>query len=314
MLNLSNVSNANVNEINVLTKSVDLEAPGVASQIAKRIKVEIDDYCAETYDDGHRNHLGASMIGHDCNRYLWYIFRWAFKEKFDGRQQRLFNRGHREEDRFVEWLRGIGCEVSTHDETQPKNSKGEYPQHRVSGVMGHFGGSLDAIIKLPPRYGILKPVLGEFKTSGTGSKFTDTRDKGMIIKKPQHYAQTSLYGYKRDFSHVLYNIINKNDDDLHIELTKLNHDLGRQLEAKAERIIMSQTPPARLSDNPTFFGCKFCAMADMCHRGAQPEKNCRSCKFAVPIENAQWGCNAHNQIIPPDFIPKGCDKWQPITE
>ena len=85
----------------------DINCTAIASRIAK----DIDEYCVKTYDKGHRNHLGASLIGDKCSRKLWYIFRWCFREKTDGRKQRLFNRGHREEDRFIEWLEGIGAKV-----------------------------------------------------------------------------------------------------------------------------------------------------------------------------------------------------------
>ena len=92
-------------------QSVSLDAPGVAKALAKRILEEIDEYCVRAYDGGHRSHLGASLIGRECKRYLWYVFRWCLHEKTTGRQQRLFNRGHREEARFIEWLEGIGFKI-----------------------------------------------------------------------------------------------------------------------------------------------------------------------------------------------------------
>src|SRR5690606_19393029 len=111
----------------------------------------------------YRWHLGGSLIGHDCSYYLWLVFRWCIHEKSEGadekehnnigRIQRLFNRGHREEDRFVEFLKGIGCQIWTHDENGN--------QFRMSGVNGHFGGSIDGVIKLPPSYGIEEPLLAE---------------------------------------------------------------------------------------------------------------------------------------------------------
>jgi len=44
------------------------------------------------------------------------------------------------------------------------------------------------------------------------------------------------------------------------------------------------------------------------HLNAPVEINCRSCRYAKPVENKQWYCGlpAHNAIIPDDFIPKGC--------
>lgn len=62
-------------------------------------------------DKPFRAHLGGSMIGKKCERELFYSFRWFKRPTFDGRMLRLFNRGHKEEFRFVEYLRMIGIEV-----------------------------------------------------------------------------------------------------------------------------------------------------------------------------------------------------------
>ena len=295
-------------------QSVNLDAPGVAKALAKRILEEIDEYCVRTYDGGHRSHLGASLIGRECKRYLWYVFRWCLHEKTTGRQQRLFNRGHREEARFIEWLEGIGFKVWFENRDEGPNEKGECPQYRISDVMGHFGGSLDGIAILPERYGIPEPVLLEFKTNGTGAGFNKLADDGMPIAKPEHFAQTSTYGKKYNFRYCVYLNINKNDDSLHIEVVKLNHNLGEQMIMKAEQIIMSQTAPARLSDNPTFHKCGYCHMKEVCHKGAVVEVNCRSCAFARPVENAEWFCEVHNGNIPKDFIAKACPSYKEITQ
>lgn len=295
-------------------QSVNLDAPGVAKALAKRILEEIDEYCVRTYDGGHRSHLGASLIGRECKRYLWYVFRWCLHEKTTGRQQRLFNRGHREEARFIEWLEGIGFKVWFENRDEGPNEKGEFPQYRISDVMGHFGGSLDGIAVLPERYGIAEPVLLEFKTNGTGAGFNKLADDGMPIAKPEHFAQTSTYGKKYNFRYCVYLNINKNDDSLHIEVVKLNHNLGEQMIMKAEQIIMSQTAPARLSDNPTFHKCGYCHMKEVCHKGAVVEVNCRSCAFARPVENAEWFCEVYNGIIPKDFIAKACPSYKAITQ
>ena len=282
--------------------------------LALRIKADIDKYCVDTYDGGHRNHLGGSQIGEECKRKLWYIFRWCKHEVTTGRQQRLFNRGHREEARFIEWLEGIGCKVWYEDRSKPQNADGTYPQYRISGVMGHLGGSLDAIVQLPERYGIDEIVLGEFKTNGTGHGFNKLNSDGMAVAKPMHFAQTSIYGKEYRFRYVLYLNICKNDDDIHIEIVKLDEALGDQMKLKAERIIMSQVPPPRLSENPTFQGCKYCHFSEICHVGATPEVNCRSCVNAVPVENAEWFCNVHNGIIPKDFIRKACPSYKAVTQ
>ena len=265
----------------------------------------------------------------------------------------MFNRGHREEARFIEWLEGIGFKIwfescegfAYHAESDSycilgPNEEGdglaerilpenpafrahiarakadglEFPQYRISDVMGHFGGSLDGIAVLPERYGIAEPVLLEFKTNGTGAGFNKLAEDGMPIAKPEHFAQTSTYGKKYNFKYCVYLNINKNDDSLHIEVVKLNHNLGEQMIIKAEQIIMSQTAPARLSDNPTFHKCGYCHMKEVCHKGAVVEVNCRSCAFARPVENAEWFCEVHSGNIPKDFIAKACPSYKAITQ
>jgi hypothetical protein len=312
-------------------------------QVAENILTEIDAYCVETYGDGHRNHLGASLIGNECKRYLWYVFRWCFKENFDGRIYRLFNRGHREEERFINYLEGIGCKVYSDDLTNFKlilHQGGDYeiiensaldeipltsenvsenpihikmakacgvkfPQYRISGVMGHFGGSLDGAIILPERFGINEPILGEYKTNGTGSGFNDLTKKGMKLAKPVHFAQINTYGNKLGFKYCLYIVANKNDDSLYVELVKLDHNQGKQMEAKAENVILSQEPPSRLSNSSTFYKCKYCNAHDVCHGGKVVDKNCRSCANARPVEGGQWECRLYG-IIPKDAIKTGC--------
>jgi hypothetical protein len=89
-----------------------------------------------------RGYLGASVIGHACDRYLWLSFRWAGAEAFDGRMLRLFDQGHRAEARFVDELRMIGAEVH---ETGPDGQ-----QFAVEACGGHFRGHMDgAALGLP---------------------------------------------------------------------------------------------------------------------------------------------------------------------
>ena len=84
-----------------------------------------------------RSHLGASLIGRECARDLWYTFRWATNRlqrieyhtgdhheehcaqcrTIKARFIRLLNRGNLEEARFVALLQMIGVEVWQHDDS-----------------------------------------------------------------------------------------------------------------------------------------------------------------------------------------------------
>lgn len=273
-------------------------SPETRKALAQRIKDDVDTYCVKKFTGEHRDHLGASVIGQDCARATWYGFRWVKFAVFSGRMLRLFNRGHREEERFVEWLRGIGCNVW---EIDPETGK----QYRIWGVQGHYGGSQDAAGMIP--YFPDLPMLMEFKTHNNKS-FTNLFNKGLKISKPQHYAQMCSYGRHYKFKYGLYCAVNKDDDDLHFEVVDLDWNHGNEMINKAQDIIQSQIPPHKISLSSVYFKCKMCPFIDICFNNEPVEINCRSCRYAVPIENAEWGCTKYNQIIPKDFIHKGCSE------
>jgi hypothetical protein len=211
------------------------------------------------------------------------------------------------------YLRGIGCQVWDVDKASPQNEKGEYPQFKVSGVYGHFGGSLDAIVILPERYGIPEPSTFSYKTNGTGRGFCDLTSKGLLLSKPVHHIQESVYCYKMGFRKYGYLNANKNDDDLFVDVQDADWAEAERAEQKAHRIIFSKEPPSKLAENSSYSTCQTCSMRQVCHEDLEPAKNCRSCKYAEPIVEAQWLCTGYNSIIPDEIIRKGCDNWSPIV-
>ena len=91
----------------------------------------------EGQKEAPRPHLGASLLGHPCDRWLWLSFRWAVIEQFSGRILRLFDRGKREEEFVIRNLRAVGVDVREDEDGK---------QFRVD-FGGHVGGSLDGIIE-----------------------------------------------------------------------------------------------------------------------------------------------------------------------
>lgn len=272
-------------------------SPATRKAICEQLKVDVDAWCVKEYTDEHRNHLGASLIGKECAREIWYDFRWVNKEPFDGRMLRLFQTGHIQEGRFITYLRGIGCQVW---EVDPQTGK----QFRIYGVQNHYGGSADSVGILP--YFPDLPILLEFKTHNTKSFTHLVNKESVVLSKPQHFSQMSSYGKHYNFRYGLYVAVNKNDDDIYYELVELDWRQAYDLTSKAQDIITSQVPLQRISNNPSYYACKFCSKSNICHNNASVEVNCRSCKCAVPIENAAWRCSRFNQTIPQDFIKVGC--------
>jgi hypothetical protein len=248
----------------------------------------------------HRKHLGASIIGRSCARSIWYTFRWAKKEKFRGRMLRLFDRGHKEEDRFIDWLRAIGCEVWT------RTPDGK--QYRVSDCLGHFGGSLDGVARGIPEFPTI-PMLTEFKTHNEKS-FKQFETKMLVSAKYEHYVQCQLYMGKMQLEKALYMGICKNNDALYLEIIDFHPDVYNQYLARAKFIIFSEVAPPKLNQSPGWWQCQFCNFKDICHNDEVAEKNCRTCCFSTPVEKKKWECSYPEKpvIFRPDnlVIATGC--------
>lgn len=322
-----------------------------------------------------RNHLGGSMIGKTCERELMYSFRWSVRPAFEGRMLRLFERGHKEEFRFVNFLRMIGmnvrefseclmydpesdsymtipwrdeftppsepeiearCEDVTGDEYHMRRAKEkgvECKQWRISDVEGHFGGSLDGIADAPFDIPVDVGVSIEALLSSTNNKFIPMGEEFLLefkthntksfcklvtervkVAKPIHWAQMQIYMHKKGLRFAVYVAVNKNDDDLWIEVVEYDPAEGPRLLARAERVIHARTLPARVGKHPSWHECKFCDYSKQCHYSAPLEKNCRNCKHAEPVAGGEWRCNNWNAIIPVDAILKGCDSYSVITD
>jgi hypothetical protein len=273
-------------------------------ELSKMLASDIDTAIEGNAEYPHRWHLGASIIGQSCLRKTWYAYRWCVAETFSARMLRLFQRGHREEPRFAEMLTMIGATV----QLEVGGSQG-----RFTAISGHFGGSCDGTVTLPAKYNISTEVLAEFKTKATGAAFTKMKREGVALANPQHWAQICTYGNAFHLNHYLYMVVNKNDDDLHIEIGDIDTAHGVEMTSRARYIIASQTAPARMSDNPTHWQCKFCPAHGVCHTGVPLDKNCRSCKHASPVANAEWRCGLFGNVIPRDFVKTGCERWEPVA-
>lgn len=247
---------------------------------------------------GFRTHLGASLIGKECERALWYDFRWTTKAKFPGRVLRLFETGNREEERLVRNLRRTGATVV---EVDPQTGR----QLRVAAHGGHFGGSLDAValdlIEAPKTWHVV-----EFKTHAQKS-FTDLAAKKVRESKPQHYAQMQVYMLLTEISRAMYLGVNKNTDDLYVERIELDKAFASQLLEKAGRIIFAPNPLPRISEDPAWYQCRLCDHASVCQGSRSAEINCRTCLHATPVEGG-WHCARHDKPLSDVDQRMACDK------
>ncbi len=236
-----------------------------------------------------RSHLGASGIGRECAREIWYGFRWTTLPNFPDRILRLFNRGHLEEARFLSMLLMIGCDVYQQDENGN--------QFRISDAGGHFGGSGDGVaIGIPD----LEPgttVLCEFKTSAE-KPFLKVKKEGVRVAKFEHYVQMQTYMKKMGLAIGLYVVVNKNNDELYAELVPFNDSIAEQFIQRGVNLVWTENPPDKISKSAGWFACKFCDHRPVCHLDAEPCVNCRTCKYSEATAEGAWICD--HPVVPVD--------------
>ena len=249
-----------------------------------------------------RAYLGASSLGGSCERKLWYGFRWAEVRKFDGRIYRLFERGRNEERTIIEELRGIGCTVS---DTQPDGS-----QWGFADLGGHLRGHMDLAACGTP-YAPKTWCVVEAKTHSAKS-FKDVADKGVKESKPEHWHQMNIYMGQFGMDRAMYYAVCKDDDRIHTEWLHFDEDEYARMMERAARVISSQEPPMRMSDDASWYECKWCDYHDICHGNAAPRATCRTCAHVTPELEGGWSCAHHCREVSTDEQRIGCNSHRYI--
>ena len=249
----------------------------------------------ENKGEAPRAHLGASLLGHACDRWLWLSFRWAVQPKFPGRILRLFRRGQNEEATIISDLRAIGVDV-----------RRVSTQHRVD-FGSHVSGSLDAIIdKGVPEAPKAKHV-GEFKTHSKKSFDALVKD-GVEKSKPEHYVQMQVYMHGTQIDRALYVAICKDDDRMHTERVKYDKEVAEKAIRRGHYIALSDRMPPPISTDASWYQCKFCDAHKFCHEDKKTQyANCRTCAHATPLSDSTWHCARWDDVIPPTAQQIGCE-------
>jgi len=241
--------------------------------------------------------LGISVgeLGEECERKLFYALHWVtHPEKIPGRNLRLFETGNIEEERLVADLERAGVEVFGQ-------------QERIRLVSGHVRGKIDArCIGLPeaPK----TEHLVEFKSSND-KNFKKLVKEGCFKAKPLHYCQVQIGCHAFGLTRGLYLVVNKNDETIYQERIEYDPVYCLKMLAKAERIVKATSPPARISEDPDFFGCRFCNKKQVCHHNELPRISCRTCLHSTAElggTDAHWSCARWNKPLSFDEQKVGC--------
>lgn len=256
--------------------------------------------------DRRSNGIGISSAGHECDRKLFYDFRWASAiEAWDGRMRKLFKTGEREEAVMIAELKNVGCAVFDRD---PETGN----QIRVEGFGGHLSGYLDGVI-IPPGgedyYNL------EVKTHNK-KNFEALKEFGVGRAHPKHYTQMQLgVGLDKEAGGGLVGAIyiakNKDDDAVYDEEVPFDQAHFVEQKDRMGKIIFRNDPPPRVKDSHEYPPCSFCSHVALCQLGKQlpvlPQVNCRTCLHSTPERDGTWSCAHHKKTLTKEEQEKGCE-------
>ena len=243
--------------------------PGIAELVNTAIDAAL---IAEREATPPRTYLGASRLGHACERALQFEFVGAPKDEgadFGGQTLRIFEIGHQLEDLAIRWLRAAGIDLYTRKGNRPD---GEQFGFSVAG--GRIRGHVDGIIAdAPAALGLHTPALWECKTMNAKNWRACVKD-GVTVSKPVYAAQIAIYQAYMEPSVLgisavpaLFTAINKDTAELYHELVPFDADLAQRMSDRAVRILQATEAGdllPRIAASRDFFECRFCSHAERC--------------------------------------------------
>lgn len=198
-----------------------------------------------------RDYIGASLIGHECLRKIWYEYQGQEKEMIDSRIQRTWEIGKTLEFYVVQLLRDTGLAIETPNE---QNNYLEFCDKEHPWFKGHLDAKL------------LDPLaIIEIKTTNN-INFNTYKNKGLRYWNKQYYAQIQTYMGFTSIPQAYLIALNKDTSELWDELVPFDAQFYKNvIKEKAQLIYNAKVAPPKINGSPSFYICKMCQFRKGCH-------------------------------------------------
>lgn len=251
--------------------------------------------------------LAMSQVGGSCQRFMWYNFRWAFKEAFNAISLKRFADGYHVEDLMAERLRLVpGIELITKD---PATGK-QFAYIDCDGhAKGKCDGKITGILQAPVKKHIFEAKAVAEKKLAEFRKIKAELGEKLTLKKwnETYYGQAQLYMFYEGTDRHYMVVASPGLRDWDSCRTDLDIAYVTMLRARMSRIIKSNEPLDRAGNGkPDWWECKNCAAFGICHEKAMPDRSCRTCLHSTPIANGVWQCDRWGKELTPEIQQEGC--------
>lgn len=231
------------------------------SHLSDRINFLIDRSIDTTASESQaRDYLGASVIGHACERHVQFHFMAAQggvqRKQPAARVMRIFDRGNLYEERVRAWLKAAGFLFG-----MPKRGKS------FSDFDGKFRGHVDGVVtgwKRPKETCPLElPALWENKCLGSKNWKKLENDK-LKDYSSTYFAQVQIYMHYLGLERCLFTAINADTMEIYHELIPFDSMEADLYVSRARTVIYSDNMLPRISSDKSYYLCKWCDFQGVC--------------------------------------------------
>lgn len=220
---------------------------------------------AQGNKEQRRTYVGASGIGRQCSRAIWYDYNGYPRRDKPAEVFWAIECGHRSEDIMAEWLRSVpGIQLQT------EKPNGE--QFGFEALGGKFRGHVDGIITGLHHAPKTVAVWEHKSKNQKGFNAFQTAKEKFGTKRALkewdevYFIQAQIYMHYMNLKRHYLTVSLGGLRDVDSCWTEYQPEVALAAIAKAEKIIYSTSEPPRISNQSDFYLCKFCDFADICHK------------------------------------------------
>lgn len=192
-----------------------------------------------------RDYIGASSIGSECLRQIYYSYNRFKGTPITNRLKRIFATGHLLEGLVLDCLEAAGLNLN------------RVSVDLMAEGRPYFRGHVDAIWN--------GKAIIEVK-SAKNSEFNLCVKNGIYKWSAKYYAQAQSYMGMSGIHKAYVIVINKDTAALYDELIDFDEIFYATLGLKAQQVHDAVTEPPRVNNSPLFYLCKMCNYREICHK------------------------------------------------
>lgn len=213
-------------------------------------------------DNRNRNYIGASSIGDECSRKIWYQYNNYPKKPMGWLVLCAIEDGHHTEKVMVERYRMLdGIDLYADDGT------GQFGYDYEGWFKGHVDGMIKGLIEAPNTWHVFEVKAKKEEFFNKLKKCIETYGEKEALKNWDYlyYCQAVLYMHFMDVTRHCMVVATAGGRDFIQLRTEANPKLAKALITKGKRIKDAKDPPERAYSKNNY-QCKWCPFYEECYK------------------------------------------------